>query len=810
MTARTVEIAGEGGGDGDGLRGSPMNAPTQGVLGGIMAWQRPDTPSTEQKKMPADHVIGDILVRKADGGRRPKAIREIPGEGEYWRTNMDSTTHGPAVDGRTPRSETGDAERIAVLRQRCRERKCQTWFDTVLVDFRSFRESETIASHAVRMGCRTRDRLAQFRFDIDDRELLIGRPERQPDRRDDPEYRQAKDHLSRLPYAWTPGQAGHCELDRRLILENGVDGALRLLTERRDREMDPGRRDTLESFTLALQGFQMFILNAERRVRAAMAEQDSERRTELTEMARICGRCAHQPPETFREALQLLWLVDAAVAYADNAGLINPGHLDRTLYPWYRHDVAKGAITRADAMLLLECLYLLINEFVPDGLAVAVMVGGVDAEGNDLTNDLSYLCLEALRRTNLIYPTVGVCWHQKTPRELVTLAVDLIAEGYATPAFFNDRTIQTGLRRYGVPASESWNYINSTCVEITPVGSSNIWVASPYYSVCAILNEEIKAIAAGAAPPATFEAFLQGYFKRLSAAIAEGVRDQNAARGKRQQHGRKPLQSVFTRDCVESGRDIDDGGAKYNWVECSFVGLANLTDSLHVIRKEIFEAKDMDFGELDRLLAADFAGGERVHSRFLFTHGKYGQGHEAVDALFGDLVAFVVAECAKHKMLPDGAHCVPGAFCWVMHERLGKACGATPDGRRAGTPFADGCGPAQGRETRGPTAAILSTTSWDASPLIGGAAFNIKFSKTLFQGSDGRTRLRDLIVTFLERGGFEIQINVVDNALMREAKADPERHQDLVVRIGGYTDYFVRLSPEMQDEVILRTEYTTV
>jgi len=712
--------------------------------------------------------------------------------------------------GHAPKTVCDDAGRVAELRRRFWERNHQAYLDTVPIDYRSFRDSESIASHAVRMGRRTRDRLAHFQFDIDDRELLAGRPAQRINHHDASDYREAKEYLSRLPFASTPGQTGHCELDRRLVMENGVDGALRLLIERRDRETDLERKDPLESFVLALQGLQIFILNAARTVTAAMAKQGAARQDELAEMARICDRCAHHPPETFREALQLLWFVDAAVSYADNALLCCPGHLDRTLDPWYRRDLARGTITREKALLLLECFYLLINEFVLDGLAVAVMVGGVDAEGNDLTNDLSYLCLEALRRTNLAYPTVGICWHRGTPSDLVDLAVELIAQGYSTPAFFNDQTIQTGLKKYGVPAAESWSYLNSACVEITPVGASNVWVASPYFSVCAILNAEIKAIADGAAPPATFEQFLHGYLERLSAAVADGVRDENAARRRRQQYGCKPLQSVFTRDCVARGRDIDDGGAMYNWVECSFVGLANLTDALHVIRKEIFEAQTMDFVALNRLLVTNFSGAEQTRSRFLVKHEKYGQDHEPTDALFGRLVAFVVAKCAKHKMLPDDAPFVPGAFCWVMHERLGRECGATPDGRRAGAPFADGCGPAQGRETRGPTAAILSTTSWDASPLIGGAAFNMKFSQRLFAGETSRDRLRDLIVTFLARGGFEVQVNVVDHALLQEAKLHPEQYRDLVVRIGGYTDYFVRLSPEMQGELLLRTEYTAV
>jgi formate C-acetyltransferase len=171
------------------------------------------------------------------------------------------------------------------------------------------------------------------------------------------------------------------------------------------------------------------------------------------------------------------------------------------------------------------------------------------------------------------------------------------------------------------------------------------------------------------------------------------------------------------------------------------------------------------------------------------------------------MVEFVRQECSKYRMFPDESFYVPGAFCWIMHEVLGRACGATPDGRRAGFPFADGCGPAQGRELHGPTAAILSTTAWDASPLIGGAAFNMKFARSLFSTPTAVHRLQDLIVTFLQRGGFETQVNVVDAGVLHEAQAHPEQYRDLVVRIGGYTDYFTRLTPEMQAEVILRTEY---
>ena len=174
------------------------------------------------------------------------------------------------------------------------------------------------------------------------------------------------------------------------------------------------------------------------------------------------------------------------------------------------------------------------------------------------------------------------------------------------------------------------------------------------------------------------------------------------------------------------------------------------------------------------------------------------------------IVGFVEGECARQGVVPAGARFVPGAFCWIMHEQLGRVCAATPDGRLAGTPFADGCGPAQGREKYGPTSAILSTTSWDHSAFVGGAAYNMKFNRQLLQNPEGLNGLRDLILTFLQRGGFETQVNVVDREILKKARVSPENYQDLIVRIGGYTDYFVRLSPQMQEEIISRTEFTNV
>ncbi len=708
--------------------------------------------------------------------------------------------------------------RTLTLRQRCQERKtllppCDG--DPRLIA-RSLQATPTVSSWTIRRGLLTRDLLIGMPLALDDLELLVGRlaldlPEWQVERPKATAY-----ILAHYPTVFTPGQTGHCQLDLSRLFSLGLDNLKADLAQRRHSSCEK-TAEVYQSFCAALDGFTILIENA-----ARLAEQNSQfagrdqpqvtepRRHELEEMAAACHHVAHHPPETFRQALQLTWLAILGCQYADRAWLVSPGHLDRILAPYYLADLAIGKITPEYALLLLENLYLLLNENIPDGLAISVMVGGRDANGQDLTNPLSYLCLEALRRTKLVYPTVGICWHAGTPVTLIDLAIDLITRGYANPAFFGDETIQRGLQLYGVPPQESWNYVNSTCVEITPVGSSNIWVASPYYSTCKLLIDEIAEQVQTGTEAVTFEAFTDRYCQRLARQVATAVAVENDNRIQRQQHGGKPLQSVFTRDCIARGRDIDDGGARYNWVECSFVGLANLADSLYVLREEVYHLKRHTLAAFHHILEANYQGYEVERQRYLHAYPKYGNDCSEIDSLVGEIIAVLRRICAQHRLEPDDSPYVPGAFCWIMHEHLGRECGATPDGRQANFPFADGCGAAQGRERNGPTAAALSVTSWDAAPLIGGAAFNLKFSTSLFSIPGSVRGLRDLVLTFLQMGGFETQINVVDQRILREAQAHPEAYRDLVVRIGGYTDYFTRLTPEMQAEVILRTEYNGI
>ena len=611
-------------------------------------------------------------------------------------------------------------------------------------------------------------RLAALDFLHDPEEPLIGRlavPELDP-----AENERAWEfiHASGVEL---PGQTGHAEPYYDDLFALGLDGL---------REKARGT----PSFVRAAEGLSAMI---ERAAGQAAAE----------EVAAACRHIAHEPPATFREAIQLVWFVMTAIQIGDRAALVGPGRLDRRLIRFYEADLAAGRLTRGEALRMIETLYLFINASCPRGLAYAVMAGG-----GGVCNELTLLSLEALRKTRLVYPSVGVCWSFDTPDELKTLAVELIADGISNVAVFNDELIRRSMVRYGVPAEDASEYINSTCVEITPCGASNVYVASPYFSLCALLLDYLKE-----PEGAGYAAFRAGYLKRAGREIDRAAEEQNRVRRIRRERMRRPIQSLFTRDCIARGLDIEEGGARYNWVECSFVGLANLADSLTVIRREVFEQKNLTLPELRDVLERNFENAEALRQRFLNGSPKYGNGNQEADGEIPIITTYLAARCARQRMEPDDSHFIPGTFCWEMHQRLGAECGATPDGRRAGFPFADGAGPAQGREKEGPTAAVNSVCSWNHLPMLGGSAFNQRYTAAAVATPAARENLKQLIDIFIRFGGFETQVNILDAARLKAAQLHPEEHRDLVVRIGGYTDYFTGLSPAMQAEVIQRTQY---
>ncbi len=298
---------------------------------------------------------------------------------------------------------------------------------------------------------------------------------------------------------------------------------------------------------------------------------------------------------------------------------------------------------------------------------------------------------------------------------------------------------------------------------------------------------------------------MAAYRSRLADKVRREAIDQNRQQMDRLRLGGDPLVSCFVNDCLPRGLDVDQGGARYNWIMPSFVGLANLADALTAIRTLVYEERSVSLEALARALRDNYAGDEALRQRILNRAPKYGNDDPAADACALEIAEWIKGEVRRHRTY-RGDRFIPSLFCWIMHEREGSITAASPDGRLCGFPLGDGSGPAQGREKKGPTASILSSTKWEHAPFIGGIAVNMKFSQRMF-GPQSLPKMLDLIRTFMDRGGFEFQVNVVDRDTLLKARQNPESYRDLVVRIGGYSDYFVNLTPAMQEEVILRTEH---
>ena len=608
------------------------------------------------------------------------------------------------------------------------------------------------------------------------------------------------------------GNSAHMAVDYPKLLALGVEGIKDEIKRKKEslcltEPKDLKKNNFYIAADNALDGLLQFAENyaAEAECQAAKCK-DSRRAAELRDIAARCRRVPRFRAENFKDALQSIHIVTVCLTMFP-FGLYQYGRPDRYLIRYYRDDLKSGRITREEAKEWIDCFCIMYNEFIYTGLAAGFMLGGRDSRGCDTSNELTELFLESIGDTRMIYPSIGLAWNRDTPEKLLRLSCEMLGKGYSHPAIFNDDLIVKGLTEYGVPQEEAVDYVQSTCVEITPCGCSSSWVASPYINTIQILLD-VLGVKEKESVPVKFESMESlktAYFDRLAEEIRKNWAEFDAVMYERTQHFYQPLLSCFVNDCIERGMDIESGGAKYNWIMPSFVGVANLADSFRVIEKFIFEEKTLSFGLLARLLESNFEGEEAWRQKLLNLAEKYGNDEDVADRFVVEFTQWVKNFVKPFRNVRGGIM-VPSQFCWIMHDRLGQETMASPDGRKKGFPLGDGSGPAQGRERNGPTASVISSTKWDQSAFIGGVAVNMKFGKKMF-GEESLPKLMALIKTFMMRGGFEMQINVVDQETLLKARETPENYSDLVVRIGGYSDYFVRLSDTMQREVIERTAH---
>ena len=571
----------------------------------------------------------------------------------------------------------------------------------------------------------------------------------------------------------------------------------------------------------------------------AVVEQDQERKRELELIAEICEWVPAHPARSFQEAIQTVAFVMASVQIETNGVSIGTGRLDQYCFPYYDRDIKQGVITRVQALELLECLWLKLAESNIVAMEVLthahngypfwiqVPIGGQTADGYDATNELSYLLLDVSSNMQLHEPTVSARIHQRTPDKFLMKCCEAIKNhGGGHPALFNDEVIIPSQLAYapGITKEDAYDYSIIGCSEIAFAGKGTEGIAQHAVSLGRLLELMLKGKS-----PVTGSPLASGPGDMLKwrdsddmmLAFAEQVRLWSRiaflqALPLTEAHSRYrpcPYLSSLTRDCISRGKSYYDGGAIYGnrMVNVCIVGIATLADSMAATKKLVFDDRTITMSQLSHALETNFEDsstnptGPAIREMCLRAP-KYGNDDPYVDNLAKDCLNSLLRELRKYQTLPgqgQGATISPVA----AHITYGLLCGATPDGRKASTPLSDACSPAQGADVNGPTATIKSVANLEHINLVQGTIFNMKMHPGPLETRAGMQKWADLIRTYFDLGGWEIQFNVVSAETLREAQKHPEDYKDLVVRVVGYSAFFVELDKVVQDDIIARTEH---
>ena len=643
--------------------------------------------------------------------------------------------------------------------------------------------------------------LKQMRPVIEDNELVVGKSDFSPLTDDEQrEFDFLREQMKAAPKQ--EGIGGHMVLDYPKLLRLGVEGLLEEIRQYRstlDIDRNPWedleKDEFYEACEAELSGLLVLQQHyAEHAWTLAEKETDSQRKKELFEIANILKRVPAKPARTFKEALQCIHFYHFCLWDG-----FHYGRVDQYLLPYYRADIQNGVLTQEEAQEWIDCFRLIALGYMHPDTSVNVMVGGRDPQGNLVENELTEMFLVSLEH-NLTMHKVEFAIGRDTSDELLKYAIELNAKGLTLPSLLNDDIITEGLLMAGFTKEDAHNWADTGCVEITPIGKSGIFVVSPYHNMPQMLLDAMHTDCK------TFDELLAAFQSILRKNVAEKLREQNKYQLERSRNGKEVMRvSCLVDDCLKRGKPVDRGGAVYNQIQPNFLGLANVADSLSVLDELVFKAKEYTLQEFLNILECDFVGYEDLRYRIVHRLPHYGTNHPTADSYVAMVTVAIQNACSGLKTF-RGADLLPGVFSYVEHANYGLRTGATPDGRKAGYPLASGSSPIQGAETDGPTSALLSATSWDHRPFLGGVAVNLKFTPSQMTGVN-LDRMLAVLKVFLQRGGFQLQINAVSSDTLKKAKADPAQYRDLIVRVGGFSANFVKLSPEMQTEIIDRNEH---
>lgn len=660
--------------------------------------------------------------------------------------------------------------------------------------------------------------------------------------------RQVYDRLMEAvpPYVWRADDRGivyhyfrsrtiaHITAGYGKVLAKGMNGikadvAQVLSTLRYEDPAYIHRKQFLESVDIVCDAVSTFAArHADAARRLAAGEADAARRAELLKIAAICDRVPAEPALTFQEALQAFWFTHLVLNLETDGHAFGPGRFDQYLYPYYRHSIDSGEITQNQAQELIDMMWVKFDEITvakDSGESQTsssypefqnLNVGGLTRDGRDATNELSFMCLTALDHTKLPQPGLSAQVSTKTPQKYLVRCAELLKQGMGMPAMFNSDVMVLGMVNRGKTLEDARASSLNGCVAVFCDGKDRM-ASTGYFNLAKCLElalndgvdrltgEQLGLHTGNPSLFTSFEDVTAAFHEQVAHFVDEKVLYDNIMRDIYATYCPVPFTSAVIDDCIERALDWHAGGSHYKIATMSGVAVGTVGDALAAIKKHVFEEREFTMAQLQEALDRNWEGFELMRQVFLNKTPHYGNDDDYADDLAVLAQRIFCDEVERHRD-------IQGAKYWVdllpttSHIALGEVTGATPDGRHAKTPLSEGVSPVQGHDRQGPTSAARSVAKLDHAR-TNGTLLNMKINPQCLETTDDLHKLAALIRGYFDQGGHHVQFNIIDRKILLDAMEHPENYRNLIVRVAGYSDYFVLLSPDIQREIMSRTEH---
>ncbi|WP_425059873.1 Trans-4-hydroxy-L-proline dehydratase [Sporomusa carbonis] len=563
----------------------------------------------------------------------------------------------------------------------------------------------------------------------------------------------------------------------------------------------------------------------------AQQEINSGRKKELETIAEVCRRVPEYPARSFHEALQSFWFLQLIIQIETDGLAESPGRFDQYLYPYLAQDLKENKLTLEQAQELVDCVWLKHNEVIKlsdnppaakyfGGVTMSqnIIVGGLNKDGEDATNELSYMCIEADKHIQMPQPSLSVRVHSTTPEKFLLKVAELVKTAGGKPAIFNDEVIIPALMSDGIPLEEARDYAIVGCVEPTPSGNTNGWTNAAMFNlgkclelalhngVCQLSGKQIGPATGNAKEFQTFDQVMKAFKEQISYFIAHMVSMLNTWDYVHRELIPTPFISSFIDDCIAKGKDLVEGGARYNYTGPQGIGLADVADALAAIKTCVFDTQQISMGELIDSLDHNFEEQEDVRLLLRNKVPKYGNAENLPDLMAREIGLFYCREVSQYRN-PRGGKYRPGLYPVAANVPLGGVVAALPNGRKKGEALADGISPVNGCDLKGPTAVLRSVARVEHAAAVNGTLLNVKLHPSTLKNDKDIKNFIALLRSFCALKLMHVQFNVMSADTLRAAQKDPEKYRDLMVRVAGYSAFFVDLDEKLQNNVIERTEH---